>query len=575
MPILGGSPLGIIGVLSSPTRDGMSSYSGGSSRNVNVNKYNNGISNDGKKGAISLFTGGNKFNAWANIGTNNTTKDKTGLSGNYKGITKTALHNNDIYDTSVLNIIEKLSGTKAGLRESDFSYLKDIGNIPNNRLVIARRFASPTNDNIFTKGALPLSVMMCYRKPGENFLDITFGEKWTEAQADFTGILNNLGKDFKVTQMGDKMGAGLVSIPLPGFSEQLQNLVLGPNGLNIMKDIGVDLPAGNPNIIRSAKIRETLEYGKAGSGLKCDVAISMVCEYEQKLISGVDPTIVWQDLLANILRFGTSFSNTHGLTGEFGAKINKWVNNPGSIITDFVDAIYGTLNNIKESMISALSNSVKEKTDSDKAKEVDEKKSGINAIFDSVVNLDFLKATIMKYRESIRGVVASLSGGPSTPWHVTIGNPMRPTFCSGDMLVEEVKLSLGSELYFNDLPKRVKVEFTLKNARPWGLQEILAKFNTGNVRISNGIRDFTTLMNNDTLDLGVREFKETSTETPTESQKAVIPTENNSNKSHENSTIEIINRDAGVGLGDGVSVIKEGSNDDNINTPINIIKPTE
>ena len=40
--ILGGSPLGLIGVKSSPTADGMSTFHGGESRNVNVFSYNKG-----------------------------------------------------------------------------------------------------------------------------------------------------------------------------------------------------------------------------------------------------------------------------------------------------------------------------------------------------------------------------------------------------------------------------------------------------------------------------------------------------------------------------------------------------
>jgi hypothetical protein len=55
-------------------------------------------------------------------------------------------------------------------------------------------------------------------------------------------------------------------------------------------------------------------------------------------------------------------------------------------------------------------------------------------------------------------------------------------FCSGDMLVENVQLKLGSQLAFNDLPSSITVDFTLTNARPWGLQEIMAKFNSGYLR---------------------------------------------------------------------------------------------
>ena len=89
---------------------------------------------------------------------------------------------------------------------------------------------------------------------------------------------------------------------------------------------------------------------------------------------------------------------------------------------------------------------------------------------------------VQKYRVKIIGIVNALSGLPSTPWHITIGNPMRPMFCSGDMLVESVQLKLGSQLTFNDLPSAITVEFTLTNARPLGLQEIMGKFNSGYLR---------------------------------------------------------------------------------------------
>jgi hypothetical protein len=38
------------------------------------------------------------------------------------------------------------------------------------------------------------------------------------------------------------------------------------------------------------------------------------CEWEQKFISGIDPTIAWQDIIAMVLRFGTSRGDTYGLS---------------------------------------------------------------------------------------------------------------------------------------------------------------------------------------------------------------------------------------------------------------------
>ena len=68
-------------------------------------------------------------------------------------------------------------------------------------------------------------------------------------------------------------------------------------------------------------------------------------------------------------------------------------------------------------------------------------------------------------------------------------------FCSGDMYTDDVKLQLGPTLAFNDLPTSIKVDFTLKPGRPRGLQEIMAKFNTGNLRVVNVRRDLNQTEN--------------------------------------------------------------------------------
>ena len=114
MAILGGSPLGLIGVLSTPTRDGLSTFNGGKTRNVNVNLYNVGkeadkekLSKSGKKGGMfSLFTGGSIVTAWPNIGKIGGDEPSLGISeDDLKGVSRKTLHNNDIYDTSICIIL--------------------------------------------------------------------------------------------------------------------------------------------------------------------------------------------------------------------------------------------------------------------------------------------------------------------------------------------------------------------------------------------------------------------------------------------------------------------------------------
>ena len=564
MPVLGGSPLGLIGVKSGPTADGMSTFNGGKSRNLNVNLYNSGREADKAKlkkaglsrkdGAFSVFSGGAAVKAWGNINTVGKEENAgLGLDDSYNGITRKTLHNNDVYDTSILNIVEKTAGSAAALRPSDFAYLKNLGVYPNNRLIVCRRFGGPQIDNIFGIKSNPIVVLISWREPGTDFLDISFGEQWEAAQADFTDIVNGIGQDIlKMSPLGDAGGEMFNAIPLPGWSETLTRIVLAKIGVYEKTAGGDRLPAGNPNLIKEAKRRKTVAQGEAGSGLDCKVSIKVTVEYEQKFISGIDPTIVYMDILQNALRFGTSPSDNYGLRGGFGADIIAAVKNPKILLTKVVDALRNAVNEVKATVMKFFKEFVDEaaaaSAEADAAvaaggeeedpeesgkpdpaelqKEADEKKKAaedakkgsdlFTTFFDTIGSA--LSKTVNKYEQAVKGVVYALTGMASTPWHVTIGNPLRPIFCSGDMYTTSVQLTMGSTLAFNDLPANIKIDFTLENARPWGLQEIMAKFNTGNVRSVNVVKDVSLLNPSEALSQNAYLYATQSGETPTGTQ---------------------------------------------------------
>ena len=560
MPVLGGSPLGLIGVKSGPTADGMSTFNGGKSRNLNVNLYNSGREADKAKlkkaglsrkdGAFSVFSGGAAVKAWGNINTVGKEENAgLGLDDSYNGITRKTLHNNDVYDTSILNIVEKTAGSAAALRPSDFAYLKNLGVYPNNRLIVCRRFGGPQIDNIFGIKSNPIVVLISWREPGTDFLDISFGEQWEAAQADFTDIVNGIGQDIlKMSPLGGAGGEMFSAIPLPGWSETLTRIVLAKIGVYEKTAGGDRLPAGNPNLIKEAKRRKTVAQGEAGSGLDCKVSIKVTVEYEQKFISGIDPTIVYMDILQNALRFGTSPSDNYGLRGEFGTDIIAAVKNPKILLTKVVDALRNAVNEVKATVMKFFKEFVDEaaaaSAEADAAvaaggeeedpeesgkpdpaelqKEADEKKKAaedakkgsdlFTTFFDTIGSA--LSKTVNKYEQAVKGVVYALTGMASTPWHVTIGNPLRPIFCSGDMYTTTVQLTMGSTLAFNDLPANIKIDFTLENARPWGLQEIMAKFNTGNVRSVNVVKDVSLLNPSEALSQNAYLYATQSGETP-------------------------------------------------------------
>lgn len=518
MAILGGSPLGLIGVRSTKDINGFSTFNGGRTRNINVTNYNSGkdsypiqnledntyggvFTQDINEGTRSMFSGPTVIAPYGMIGQGRTDTGVLDAKTKYLGVEKNKLHNDQVYDTSLLNIIERLSGTEAQLRPADFAYLKDVGVYPNNRLMIARRFTKPHLDNIFGKvdKSLVMATMISWRPQTENFLEISFGEEWTDASGDFKDVLNSLGKDFLGKQFGDKIGGFAAAVPLPGFTETLQRQVLTAIGL--MEDNpNTPLPSGNPNLIKEAKRRKTIGYEGTGSGLKCTVSIKMDCEWEQKFLSGIDPTIVFQDLINKILVFSTSKSSNYGLTPKFEQTISKWTNDPKLIVEDMVRIIKDGLNKVKEEITKAITDTKKAFEDAKKEsgskteKEVADTKdlaSGSKMVDDILALGDtVLKKAIGKYKIEIQGIARALTGAPSTPWHITIGNPLRPIFCAGDMYMsQEVTLTLGPTLAFNDLPSSIKASFTLQNARAWGLQEIIAKFNTGSIRVSTTIKD--------------------------------------------------------------------------------------
>lgn len=469
MSRIAGSPLGLVGLESKS--------------NGNFDNYNNRTRKSGK-GNVSLFSGDRIVRPFA-VGRGG---DSPGSDIDFDN-KKTALHSDDLYNTTINNIVDKLKGTKAELSFLDFAYLKDVGVYPNNRLMVARRFATPQLDNIMynSEDDKPLVTLISWKPVGDDFIDINFGENWDSvSEGSFTSILDSIGEDFKIPgSLGKYLESGANAIPLPGSTETLQRKFLV--GLGILKDSENQknqIPEGNPNLIKEAKMRKLVSAGDTGSGLTCGIKISMECVWEQKYIQGIDPTLAWMDILSMVTRFGTSTSQSYGLSEGLSSGVQNLLKNPDTMIKKGLialkEGIEEIIKKIKD-VFKGSSNNTPSSADDIKNKDdsvIEKLRKGLTSITDDIINV-----IVRKYRERIIGVTSALSGLPSTPWHITIGNPLRPIFCSGDMLTTNVQLKLGSDLSFNDLPTKISASFTLENARPLGLQEIMAKFNSGYLRV--------------------------------------------------------------------------------------------
>jgi len=449
MALLGSSPLGLTAESVSTTSNNVGTYQRGQVL-TDVNLYKSLFQNNGFVPA-SNYTNGD-INA-------------DGSDDTF-----------DISVSSILDYTDKYPSMR--LLASDFAYLKDLGVYPNNRLMIARRFPAGVPNDLTTISAAPLSTLISWIPDGEDFIEVTYGEHWVDSEASFKDILNEAGKDLTTTGIGNIAAGGGGAIPLPGFMEGLQ--------YDIMKRMGIvddakQIPAGNPNLIREAKMRKTMKDGEAGAGVHCDFDIKMVVTYEQKFYAGVSPTLVYFDIVANLLSFGTSDSYFQ-FNNKFGTGVSSIIND---LISGDVVRITNAITKFVTEFINAVKSFVKDLIK--KISKIVQNSADVGAMALSFANglTEALVAPVIKkYKIRLIGVANALTGTTSTPWHITIGNPKRPVFSSGDMLIADIKLTMGSMLAYNDLPAIITAEMTFKNARSLGGDEIYEKFNNGAGRTS-------------------------------------------------------------------------------------------
>jgi len=435
------------------------------------------------------------------------------------------LHTEDRYDLSTTNIIKQLADIPSmSLKYSDFAYCRDFGVYPNNRLIVCRKFGGPVGDDLnIQKESRPLATVISWFDDTSLPVSINFGEEWVDAETSFKTVLNNFGKDLGLEKininLGDVASQGGNLLPLPGvfepFTRQiLQNVRIGGEPIIAPGDPSL-IPAGQPNLIKEAKQRKLISDDLSGSGLNGKISVAVKCSWEQKFIAGQDPTNIYYDLLRTILHFG-------GQDGTFymggGAGLNKIMEkflralkNPGELIAGILEGIKTAISVVVEKVKKLVGKffedaQIKDNTAEDgpvpAKKDESPPKSTLSAedvannnklkeesasFLSKITELltDMTKGLANKYKHVLMGIVSSLTGAPSTPWHVTIGNPLRPIFCSGDMWTSDVKLTLGPTLAFNDLPSSVDIEFTLSSARTSGIDEIFRKLSTGEIRFSS------------------------------------------------------------------------------------------
>lgn len=406
------------------------------------------------------------------------------------------VHQDTVYDISTTNILKVLDGYPSmRLKSSDFVYTQDYGVYPNNRLIVCRRFPSPVKDDLTSVTIEPSVTLLSWFGEDQSPIEFDFGEKWKPTNETLKEVLNDFGRDIGIKAVESAgLGGRLLrlgdAVPLPGITEVLQREVL--KKLGIIGPGGSNLPSGDPNLIMESSRRETVSVENPGSGLTGKIRVKVTCKWEQKFISGVDPTFIYYDILRTILSFGgsnaTFYLGASKVASGVGEFLDRLSVDPFGLINDFISNISDALKKLIENVKKFLTDG-KGIDDNSNLGDVSEFMS-FNTESIEKVTRSITSFVAYKYKIRIMGIMNYLTGSPSGPWHVTIGNPMRPILSSGDMITQNVTVKLGPTLSFNDLPSTIECNFELESGRNLGIGEIFGKLSCGQVRVTRPNKDY-------------------------------------------------------------------------------------
>lgn len=397
-------------------------------------------------------------------------------------------------------------GASLRLKAADLSYLRELGVYPINRMIILRRYPDGVflNENIDEMTIEPISTIVGWIKPDNNFGEISFNESWTKVNKRFDVLLN---------EIISKKTKGLVDfeklVPIPDFAQgvlfefyaraglgntsgidedyelfdakTIEDAIKKNNDINISDNDKTNwglynIPIGDPNVLQEGPFRNP-----DGQNINSSFQFSLETTYEQKMLGDIDPGSAMLDILDNIYTMGTSnmvfywgdeskpIKDAREASGS-GNNLNEWWSFISSLMTGFWTAIVSLFNDVKTETTNIVKDIASGNTESvlEKGKEI--LKGAATSILASTIGVN---------RYELRGTIELMTGGKyaSTPWHLSIGNPYSPWISTNHIIVESATIKTSNELGFNDMPQWITAKFDCRLSRSLGRQELLRMVN--------------------------------------------------------------------------------------------------
>jgi len=445
----------------------------------------------------------------------------------------------DLSDCSIKKLVELSKGDPPELglatyRYIDFMYCKDLGKIPNNRLITLRRFPAPVGDNIFqdahpkaksklanklVKGVPDIGRLITWFDNDDNKLEnicrYNYHATWKEFTSEIQQQQRTERDDGLVTKLANFFSPQNNSLVLEGFSGNtgLFGMMASSVGLTEITDKAGQAYYGLETLSNydQHKIYEPQDRiwstHKYEGRLEFNQEITLVFRYQLRSYSNINPRAALYDLLGNIqtvtYRRGSFWGGETKMYGPQAnssvfAKADAWIDKGfdalGGIWTrlkagDFdIEFLQNWIENAinksgeilkgaQEQAAMYYGNSQVKDAAKDKAKEAMEKVEKLNKKYKWTSALKGMLKNQLG-RPQIYALNSLLTGEEVGPWHLTIGNPRNPIMSIGNLILENAEVQHYGPLGIDDFPTELSVTVTLKHAMPRdsvGIQKMYTK----------------------------------------------------------------------------------------------------
>ncbi len=432
-----------------------------------MGKYNEAYDIDvpkyGKKSNIAQSKGANSEKLYGGQITNSVINKLhlIKLAGDYPFDDKDLRKNPNVKEISYSDLCLLDSGALQ-YDPDDFMYCKNFGH-PVNRMITLRRFPYPCTDNLWdkeTQGEPDVARLVTFFNQEVNKMDdllsFSYKMKWKELTSEME----------QASMQGDQSGmSGFMKKAMTAFDPELsKNILRGDNANNYDPKHDQNKVYGPVDSIINTHIRDV--------GLEFDKNFDITFEYDIKSINGRTPEYVMMDIIGNIL--ATTYNNAKFWPGSrywVGERPSKFYQKYQYMNMDQMDEmLFKGIADLKSAIMQFGS----------KGSAIDTLKSAITGGFQVAMG----KLLDKVGRPGIPMMNSLLSGEPTGMWHLTIGNPLNPTLCVGNLICEGVDFNFPTDsLSYGDFPTKLQVKIKLKPAQAKDRAGIEMMFNHGKQRI--------------------------------------------------------------------------------------------